>query len=62
MADTWAYYSGCWADVYDDDHEEMQACEANPEPGSALGLCAEHEAQIKWLALGRYSLLGAWSG
>ena len=35
-----------WADVYDDDHEEMQACEANPDPGSALGLCAEHEAQL----------------
>jgi hypothetical protein len=31
-----------WADVYDDDHEEMQACEANPDPGSALGLCPEH--------------------
>jgi hypothetical protein len=38
MVDTWADYTGCWADVYDDDHEEMQACEANPDPGSALGL------------------------
>jgi hypothetical protein len=47
MADTWADYSGCWADVYDDDHEEMQACEANPDPGSeALGLCAQHERQL----------------
>jgi hypothetical protein len=26
-----------WADVYDDDHEELQACEANPASGSALG-------------------------
>jgi hypothetical protein len=25
MVDTWADYTGCWADVYDDDHEEMQA-------------------------------------
>ena len=33
-------------DVYDDDHEEMQACEANPDPSSTLGLCAEHEGQI----------------
>jgi hypothetical protein len=32
--------------VYDDDHEEMQACESNPDPGSALELCAEHEAQL----------------
>ena len=46
MVDSWSDYSGCWADVYDDDHEEMQACEANPYPSSALGLCAEHEAQI----------------
>ena len=43
MVDTWSDYSGCWADVYDDDHEEMQTCEANPNPRSALGLCAEHE-------------------
>jgi hypothetical protein len=27
--------------VYDDDHDEMQACEANPDPGSALGLCPQ---------------------
>jgi hypothetical protein len=25
-------YSGSWADVYDDDHEEMRAREANPDP------------------------------
>ena len=25
MVDGWSDYSGCWADVYDDDHEEMQA-------------------------------------
>jgi hypothetical protein len=41
-----ADYSGCWADVYDDDHEEMQACEANPDPSSALGLCAEHDREL----------------
>ena len=46
MTETWSDYTGCWADVYDDDHEEMQACEANPDPRSALGLCAEHEAQM----------------
>ena len=50
MVDTSPYYTGCWADVYDDDHEEMQACEANPDPGSAPGLCAEHEAQTLQLA------------
>ena len=44
MVDTCSDYTGCWADVYDDDHEEMQACEANPEPSFALGLCAEHDA------------------
>jgi hypothetical protein len=27
MVDTWSDYSGCWANVFDDDHEEMQACE-----------------------------------
>ena len=30
----------------DDDHEEMQACEANPDPRSTLGLCAEHDARV----------------
>jgi hypothetical protein len=42
MVDTWADYSGCWADVYNDDHEEMQACEANPDPRSALGIVNDH--------------------
>jgi hypothetical protein len=42
MADTWSDDTGCWADVYDDDHEEMQACEANPDPRSVLGRCPEH--------------------
>jgi hypothetical protein len=42
MVDGWSDYSGCWADVYDDDHEEMQACEANPDPSSALGLSADY--------------------
>ena len=51
MVDTSPDYTGCWADVYDDDHEEMQAREANPDPGSdAIGLCAEHEAQTLQLA------------
>ena len=44
--DTWSDYTGCWADVYENDHEEMQSCEANPDPGSALGLCPVHEARI----------------
>jgi hypothetical protein len=42
MVDTWSDYTGCWADVYDDDHEEVQACEANPDLSSALGLRPEH--------------------
>jgi hypothetical protein len=46
MLDTWSDYTGCWADEYDDDHEEMQACEANLDPGSALGLCAEHNRKL----------------
>jgi hypothetical protein len=36
MVDSWSDYTGCCVDVYDDDHEEMQACEANPDPSSAL--------------------------
>jgi hypothetical protein len=28
MVDTSSDYTGCCADVYDDDHEEMQVCEA----------------------------------
>jgi hypothetical protein len=42
MADTWADYSGCWADVYDDDHEAMQSVRGQPWPGVRIGLCAEH--------------------
>jgi hypothetical protein len=42
MVDAWADDDGCWADVYDDDHEEMQACEANPDPRSALGIVNGH--------------------
>jgi hypothetical protein len=35
MLDTWSHdYTGCWADVYDDDHEELKAGEADPEQGS----------------------------
>ena len=50
FVDGWSDYTGSWADVYDDDHEEMQACEANPDPSSALGLCAEHEQQLAMAA------------
>jgi hypothetical protein len=46
MVDTWSDYTGCWADVWDADHEELQACEANPDPRSALGPCPEHARQI----------------
>ena len=24
MLDTWSDYTSCWADVYDDDHEEIK--------------------------------------
>ena len=46
VIDAWSDDDGCWADVYDDDHEEMQPCEANPDQGSALGLCAQHGSEI----------------
>jgi hypothetical protein len=46
MADGWSDYTGCWVGVSDDDHEEIHACEANPDPASARGLCAEHEAKL----------------
>jgi len=36
---------GCWADGYDGEHED-RACDAEPDPKSALGLCAGHETQI----------------
>jgi hypothetical protein len=42
---------GCWADVYDGERED-RACEAEPDPTSALGLCEEHEAQIMEPAYG----------
>jgi hypothetical protein len=37
--------TGCWRDVLDD-QEGMRTCEADPDPGSALGLCQEHETQL----------------
>jgi hypothetical protein len=50
MTDTWSDYSGCWAEVYDDDHEEMQAYEANPGPRSAR---AVRSMKLRaWLAVG----------
>jgi hypothetical protein len=51
MVDAWLDGSDCWADFYDD-HEEMQACEVNPDLKSTLGLCAEHEAEIMATASG----------
>jgi hypothetical protein len=39
--------------VFDDDHEELQACEANPEPRSALGRCAEQDMENWAKAKGR---------
>jgi hypothetical protein len=53
MVDGWSDYTGCWADLYDDDYEEMRACEANPDPESALGLCAEHDAKLATAGSGR---------
>src|ERR1700722_4769592 len=44
---TWGPFTGCGADGFDDDHEELQACEANPEPRSALGPCAEQDV-LNW--------------
>jgi hypothetical protein len=41
MVDSWADYTNCWADVYDDEREEMQACEANPDRRSALEAVCE---------------------
>jgi hypothetical protein len=40
------------ADVYDD-HEEMQACEANPDPKSALG-CVRSEASSLFAVMARW--------
>jgi hypothetical protein len=44
VVDPWLE-TGCWRDV-PDDHEGVRTCEADPDPRSALGLCAEHQAQI----------------
>ena len=30
MTDTWSGYSGCWADVYNDDHEEIASVRGKP--------------------------------
>ena len=43
MTDPWLE-TGCWRDV-PDDQEGTRTCEADPDPKSALGLCAEHERQ-----------------
>ena len=44
--DTWVDYYRCWSDVYENDNEEMQACEASPGPVSGLELWGEYAAQI----------------
>ena len=36
----------CWAELWDDAHEDYLPCEADPGRGSALGLCSEHEAEV----------------
>lgn len=49
MPDLWSdefLADHCWADVWDDDHEEMQACEAAVPKGSRLGLCEECEKAL----------------
>ena len=46
MLDTWSDDDGCWADVWDDDHDDYRTCEDNADSKSTLGLCAEHEAQL----------------
>jgi hypothetical protein len=51
-------HEGCWADVYDGDQED-RACEAEPDPKSALGLCVEHEVQIMKPAYGQRAPLNA---
>lgn len=33
MVDGWSDTPAFWAEVSDDDHEAMQACEANPDLG-----------------------------
>ena len=44
MVDSWSDYSGCWADVYDDDHEEMRARRSLTRV--RIGLCAQHHEGI----------------
>jgi hypothetical protein len=43
---------GCWAEGYEGNHEG-RACDAEPDPKSALGLCAGHETHIMEPAYGR---------
>ncbi|MGP0031184.1 MAG: hypothetical protein ACLPVF_11835 [Acidimicrobiales bacterium] len=38
--------SGCWADVWDDDHQEYRPCEDKPGERSTLGLCSGHEIRL----------------
>jgi hypothetical protein len=42
---------GCWADGHDGEHENG-ACEAEPDPKSALRLCAGHDTRIMEPAYG----------
>jgi hypothetical protein len=46
VTDYWSdVHGGCWADVWEEGFEDARACNAAPAPGSALGLCPEHEAR-----------------
>jgi hypothetical protein len=46
VIDDWCDYDGCWADVWEYGFEDARACNAAPAPGSALGLCAEHDPKL----------------
>jgi hypothetical protein len=58
VTDYWSDGTGCWADVWEDDFEDAPACNAPPAPGSALGLCPEHDARSWRLRGDRRILLG----
>jgi hypothetical protein len=48
MLDGWtdSDLMGCWADVYDDDHEEMQACEVNSVPSRRRPPDLPHDPEL----------------
>jgi hypothetical protein len=47
----------CWADVYDNNHEEMQACEATWTPGRGAGV--RKGVGFKSLRHARYQLISS---